>query len=279
MLPHQCLWHNKGCQTQSPTHYDEEREFHRIRHTPLEKILESDGSGSPLTITVPPRRSLVDIMNSSLVVGQEVALSALLLGVHRIIVEEESTCLSVDKQRDVARETSLATVLVYSTLLVIVYYHEKALNCQSTSQTGQRRIKAMVRTADAILLAAMLCLTSGIIHALTASYSSENIYALSVSGMIIHLLTCDYRYANGIARDADSSSLHTTNTTLHTGSAFIGGTMSFNAVFFSTAVLVSRIESNTSSCAFLFLAVTLFAFYPAARHIAGRYQNTLCEFN
>lgn len=276
MLPHQCLWENKGCQTQSPTHYDEEREFHRIRHTPLEKILESDGSGSPLTITVPPRRSLEDIMNSSLVVGQEVALSALLLGVHGIIVEEESTCFSVDKQRDVARETSLATVLVYSTLLVIVYYHQKALNCQSTSQTGQRRIKAMVRTADAILLAAMLCLTSGIIHALTASYSSGNIYALSLSGMIIHLLTCDYRYANGIASDADSSSLHTT---LHPGSAFLGGTMSFNAVFFSTAMLVSRIESNASSYAFVSLAVTLFAFYPAARHIAGRYQNTLCEFN
>lgn len=289
-MRNQCLWRpldhtSNGYKIQLQTQDEEERDFHKIRHTPIDKILESDGPESPLTIIVPPCRSLVEIINSSIVVAQEVALAVFLLAVHRVIVEEE-TIRGAGKHRNIARETlldvehlgresAIAMMLIYATLLVIVYYNQKALNFQTT-QTGQRRKKAMVRMTDAILLAAMLRLTSGIIHTLTASYSSDTVYALSVSGMIIHLLTCDYKYANGISGEADSSSSHTS---AHPRPTFLGGTVSLNAVFFSTALLVSRIESNPSSYAFVSLAVTLFAFYPATRHnIAGRYPNTLCEF-
>jgi hypothetical protein len=225
-------------------------------------------------------------MNSSLVVGQEVALTSFLLAVHRVIVHEESV-RSADKPREIARETllvvdhlnresSIAMALVYATLLVIVYYNQKAFNCESVTQTGQRRKKAMVRMTDAILLAAILRLTSGIIHTLTASYSSDTVYALSVCGMIIHLLTCDYRYANGACDpDGDETAVHTS---AHPRPAFLGGTVSLNDVFFSTSLLVSRIESDASSYAFVSLAVTLFAFYPATRHnIARKYPNTVCE--
>jgi hypothetical protein len=130
---------------------------------------------------------------------------------------------------------------------------------------------------DAILLAAILRLTSGIIHTLTASYSSDTVYALSVSGMIIHLLTCDFRYANGACdAEGDEAVVHTSFA--HPRPAFLGGTVSLNAVFFSTSLLVSRIESDASSYAFVSLAVTLFAFYPATRHnIARKYPNTVCE--
>jgi hypothetical protein len=227
-------------------------------------------------------------MNSSLVVGQEVALTSFLLAVHRVIVHEESV-RSADKPREIARETllvvdhlnresSIAMALVYATLLVIVYYNQKAFNCESVTQTGQRRKKAMVRMTDAILLAAILRLTSGIIHTLTASYSSDTVYALSVCGMIIHLLTCDYRYANGACDpDGDETAVHTS---AHPRPAFLGGTVSLNDVFFSTSLLVSRIESDASSYAFVSLAVTLFAFYPATRHnIARKYPNTVCEWN
>jgi len=104
------------------------------------------------------------------------------------------------------------------------------------------------------------------------------VYALAVSGMAIHLLTCDYKYANGMLGDeegkytAQGSSLET-----HPRPAFLGGTVSLNALFFSTALLVSRIKSNATSFAFVLSVVTLFAFYPASRHrIARRYPNTMC---
>jgi hypothetical protein len=61
---------------------------------------------------------------------------------------------------------------------VIVYYNQKAFNYESATQASQRGKKAMVRMTDAILLAAILRLTSGIIHTLTASYSSDTVYAL-----------------------------------------------------------------------------------------------------
>jgi hypothetical protein len=270
------------------TRHEEEREFHRIRHTSMDKILESSDTKSPLRIVEPPRRTLMQFMNSSLVVAQEIALTIFLLTVHRVIVDEEST-RSIGEKRDITRETllvvdhlskesSIAMSLVYATLLIIVYYNQQALKHQST-QTGHRRKKAMVRMTDAVLLASILRLTSGIIHTLTASYSSDTVYALSVVGMAIHLLTCDYKYANGVSSDADRDIASSFHTFAHPRPAFLGGTVSLNAVFFSTALLVSRIESNASSYAFVSLAVTLFAFYPATRHnIAMIYPNTLCEF-
>ncbi|KAL3804318.1 hypothetical protein HJC23_011246 [Cyclotella cryptica] len=310
-----CLWrpldqtasNGSSSKISAPTHDEEEREFHRIRSIRcLDEILRCDSingetdshshvQDSPLVIIRPPPRSLVDLMNSSLVVGQELALTAFLLAVHRVIIHEEST-RAAGQHREVARQTllvvdhldresSIAMVLVYATLLVIVYFNQKSL-CQSTTkpheifqtpynvQQGQRR-KAMVRMSDAILLAAILRLMSGVIHTLTASYSSDTVYALSITGLIIHLLACDYNYANGISIDGDGQS-PSLNTFAHPRPAFLGGTVSLNAVFFSTALLVSRIQSDASSYAFVSLVVTLFAFYPATRHnIARGYPNTL----
>ncbi|KAL7484134.1 hypothetical protein ACHAW6_009771 [Cyclotella cf. meneghiniana] len=328
-----CLWrpldqisnNSSSFDISAKSHDDYEREFHRIRNTRcFDAILRCDTlhggtdspsheRDSPLVIIKPPRRSLVELMNASLVVGQEVALTAFLLAVHRVIVHEEST-RSAGQYMEVARQTllvvdhldrksSIAMVLVYATLLVIVYFNQKSL-CRSKiklqeirnitesheanadnqtsdhgsrddNATGQRRKKAMVRMSDAILLAAILRLMSGVIHTLTASYSSDTVYALSITGVIIHLLACDYNYANGISTDGDGQA-SSFNTFAHPRPAFLGGTVSLNAVFFSTALLVSRIESDASSYAFVSLVVTLFAFYPATRHnIAGRYPNSL----
>ena len=329
-MPRPCLWRPCGRalndkrrnKISAQTRHEEERDFYSIRCSPLEDLLDSDTPNSYATdektsrlkVIEPPRRSLVELVNFSLVVGQEVALTMFLLAAHRLIVREEST-RSIGNRRELARETllvvdhfgresSIAMALVYATLLVIIYYNQKALNYQydeklqkdddirtigssigsmsiqrknTTQQMGSRRKKAMVRMTDAILLAAILRLSSGIIHTLTASYSSDTVYALSVSGMIIHLLTCDYKYANGISSDAGEN-VSTLHTFAHPRPAFLGGTVSLNALFFSTSLLVSRIESNATSYAFVSLVVTLFAFYPATRHnIAGRYPNTLCK--
>jgi len=44
----------------------------------------------------PPRRSLVELMNSTLVVGQEVSMAVILLAVHREIVTHEEVSLKKD---------------------------------------------------------------------------------------------------------------------------------------------------------------------------------------
>ncbi len=257
---------------------------------------------SPLIVTKPPHRTLVEIINSSLVVGQEVALAVILLAVHREIVAQEETP-DADARRRMPNSTmdyfhdqsTKALVVVYATLLIIVYYNQQSSvvdanikrDCKTNNQSaeqprgGQRRKKAIVRLSDGVLLAVMLRLISGVLRTLTASYSTDTVYALAISGMAIHLLACDYRYANGIHIDEEGkmSSSVFERSSARPRPAFLGGTVSLNAAFFSTALLVSRIQSNATSYAFVSSVVTLFAFYPASRHqIARRYPNTVCEF-
>jgi phosphatidylinositol glycan class C protein len=104
---------------------------------------------------------------------------------------------------------------------------------------------------EALLLAGILRLLSSVLRTLTASYSSDTVYALAISGMLVHLLACDYSYANGHGRKK---------------AAFAGGVMSLNASLFSTTLLASRLSSNATVYVFVSTSVILFAFYPAARH-------------
>ncbi len=158
-----------------------------------------------------------------------------------------------------------------------------------------------MRLSDGALLAALLRLLSGAMRSLTASYSADTVYALAVCGMSVHLLACDYAYANGgggtiVADDDDgggvagdgapaSASASTSApgedaADRHPRPPFLGGTVSLNAAFFSTVLLSSRVRSDVASYAFVSLVVTLFAFYPASRHnIAGRYPNSIREWH
>ena len=330
----------------SSSHLKDEVEFHRIRNMRrLDEILkprerpsaETSPNGIicdsnsdvvsedniPQIITKRTQTSLITIMNSSLVVGQEVALTVILLSVHREIVVHEETGLDFMANKGV-NKFDMAMWLVYGTMVVIVYYnlHSYSTQLMGTAINGEdssgesveknagsnafetinssdadesvdskyihhhhqhhhakehRRKKAIVRLSDALLLAAMLRFISGVLRTLTASYSTDTVYALAISGMVIHLLACDYRYANGHACDKEGKNPF--SATSHPRPAFLGGTVSLNAAFFSTALLVSRIKSNATSYAYVLSVVTLFAFYPASRHsIARRYPNTLGEF-
>jgi len=187
-----------------------------------------------------------------------------------------------------SQKSSLAMLTVYATLLIIVYYNRQSSSTTTRNNNDQqqhrRRNKAIVRLSDGLLLAALLRFISGVLRTLTASYSTDTVYALAITGMAIHLLACDYNYANGILPSGDNavdgvvvppppnaSSDHD-----HPRPAFQGGTVSLNAAFFSTVLLVSRIKSNATSYLFVSSVVTLFAFYPASRHnIAGSYPNTI----
>jgi hypothetical protein len=135
------------------------------------------------------------------------------------------------------------------------------------------------------------------LRSLTASYSADTVHALATCGMAIHLLACDYGYANGrrrttivaeearhSSRDDDddndlsnsSSAAGADDVVQHPRPPFLGGTISLNAAFFSTVLLASRIKSNATSYAFVSSVVTLFAFYPSSRHnIAINYPNAM----
>ncbi len=272
---------------------------------------------SPLVVTRPPCLPLLDIMDSGLVVGQELSLTVILLGFHREIVlceDRGGQFLS----GNTLTKLHLAVHTIYTTLVIIVYFNLRSSSgtrndtkieveyddslrnniAKSTKynipprgrrlspnvshsshnfQKGHRRKKAIIRLSDGLLLAALLRFISGVLRTLTASFSADTVFALAIGGMVIHLLTCDYKYANGMVGDEEGKS---TAKEIHPRPAFLGGTVSLNAVFFSTALLVSRIKSNVTSFVFVLSVVTLFAFYPASRHrIARRYPNKLCEFD
>jgi phosphatidylinositol glycan class C protein len=173
----------------------------------------------------PPPRSLLDLFRCSLVVGQEFALTCLLLTRHRAAMQHEG---DPDQWRQVA------PVAVLPLILIFIFDRE-----QTTPEK---------RACDALLLAGMLRLVSSVLRTLTASYSSDTVYALSIAGMVVHLLACDYRYANGQVRKKSA------------------GVVSLNASLFSMTLLASRLSSNATVYVFVSTSVILFAFYPAARH-------------
>lgn len=183
--------------------------------------------------STPHPRSLWILIRGSLAVGQEFALTCLLLARHRIAMKHE-------QDRDQWRHVT-SIVLVPLTLLAIFY----------SERTASARGKFRTRVCDALLLAGILRLLSSVLRTLTASYSSDTVYALAITGMLVHVLACDYRYANGHMRK---------------NAAFAGGVMSLNASLFSTTLLASRLSSNATVYVFVSTSVILFAFYPAARH-------------
>eukprot|EP00956_Cyclotella_meneghiniana_P012804 scaffold18229_cov73-Cyclotella_meneghiniana.AAC.10 len=88
--PHPCLWRPLGQTSNSDiseipalTRDEEEREFYRARHISLDKLLKSYDINSSLTVVEPARLSLLEIMSSSLALGQKVALATFLLVVAR----------------------------------------------------------------------------------------------------------------------------------------------------------------------------------------------------
>ncbi len=288
--------------THRPNYPQEEADFFRVRNSRFcaQELIQCQ--------QIPPHRPLVELINSTLVVGQEVSLAVILLAAHReIVTYEEDSTHGKKKMSDqqtlleyIVDKSSVAILLVYMSLFIITYYNQRAFNADlddvanadvdfdeisqhkhKKRKKGHRRKKAIVRLSDGILLAVMLRVISGLLRSLTASYSTDTVYALSVSGMAVHLLACDYKFANGCEKEdsgggggGDTPSL--TLTRRHPRPKFRGGTVSLNAAFFATVLLISRIKSNATSYAFVSAVVALFAFYPTSRHeIARHFPNRL----
>ena len=143
-------------------------------------------------------------------------------------------------------------ILLAFILLVVLLVYTTGTRTQQHGPSNKNG--TLTRLKDAFLLAGLLRLISSVLRTLTASYSSDTVHALAIGGMFIHLLACDFNYANGRGREKTSSS------------SFQGGTVSLNAALLSTTLLASRLSSNSTVYVFVTLSVVLFCFYPAARH-------------
>ena len=169
----------------------------------------------------------------------------------------------------------------------------------SSSRRHHRMVRAATRSMDAALLAVILRFISTLLQSLTASYSSDTVTRLAVSLLIIHVLLCDYSYANGrspsqetttAASTADASASRLTSAATPSSKQrppFLGGTLALNAAISAATLLTSRTADVSVSYAFLGLAVLLFGLYPQTRnavasgypaHQSGTYGRLLWKY-
>eukprot|EP00906_Rhabdomonas_costata_P034552 RCo048613 len=107
------------------------------------------------------------------------------------------------------------------------------------------------RSAVAFLV--LLLLFSPVMHTLTSSYSSDTIWALSSTLLVLHVVFTDFQYINGC-------------TDTHNGA------VSINAATFSAVLLASRLPSPTHTFALVALAIVLFGLLPVLRHDLKRFS-------
>jgi phosphatidylinositol glycan class C protein len=155
-------------------------------------------------------------------------------------------------------------------LLLVLFYGSRVETKQN------KHVKLKQRATDVLLSAILLRFLASLLQSLTASYASDTMYALVMAGFVLHVLACDYSYANGHARYKDYE--HATKRPI-----FHGGTVSLNSALFSTTLLVSRLQI-VEAYFFVYFAVVLFAFYPVTRNIIAvvypaRKSGTLYGYN
>jgi hypothetical protein len=202
---------------------------------------------------LPEHHGWCTLCKNSLVVGQEFTLTCFFLCRHRLLFDDEQ---GLRKDGWDLQFCTLSVALL-SLLLVAAF-----------SDSQRSREKTKIRFLDSILLGIFLRLMAAALKTLTASYSSDTVYALAISGMVIHLLGCDYTYAsNGGGLGDDNRQNHHPPLRFSTSRPpFLGGTTSLSAAFFSTTLLASRLQSVWTVYLFVTSSVTIFAFFPATRH-------------
>jgi len=248
------------------------------------------------------RRTLWQLCSASLVVVQEVCLTCYLLARHRVATTATATATTtaiiiIPSSSAIER----STIAMYAALALVLLYNNNNNNDankkkmksdrrggepqRQQQQQQSRRTKVRQRAVDGALLAALLRLLASLLRSLTASYSSDTVQMLARIGMVVHVLACDYSYANGgdgndndddntgsngmtmithgelDHNDNDSTTTKGTDkdddegrkngNNIHNSNnrrpSFRGGTVSFNAALFATTLLASRLNESSSN--------------------------------
>lgn len=193
----------------------------------------------------PEPKRWTTICKNSLVVGQEFSLACYVLARHRREeYNEQFQQLSDDWSH---QGWSLAKMLV-SLLIVVTLKH---------FQTTRRKSRRWL--LDPINLTARLTLLAATFKILTNSLLSTSIHTLAVAGFAIHLLGCDYTFANGMTvRSAESSSSSSSKLSPPP-------TMS-SAACFSTILLASQLQSHWNTLVFVSASVIVFSLHPTIQY-------------
>ena len=234
----------------------------------------------------PKPKSLILLLSNTMVFVQEFVLTCLLLAGHRAALLEELDYRRRLEQLDSSGSGSSSSRnpsvsihssrlltslgLIWLTLIVAVVKNRFA---------NSKRYTIRHRFTDFLLMAILLRFLSAVLKTLTASYSSDTVYVLSTISLFLHLVTCNYDYANGYDDDDDNNVEDDENDDTIIASnirkknqerpTFKGGMISLTSAFFATTLLASRLESNAAVYIFICSSVVLFALYPAARHLVA----------
>jgi hypothetical protein len=232
----------------------------------------------------PKPKSLILLLSNTMVFVQEFVLTCLLLAGHRAALLEELDYRRRLEQLDISggsnsnpsvsiHSSRLLTSLglIWLTLIVAVVKNRFA---------NSKRYTIRHRLTDFLLMAILLRFLSAVLKTLTASYSSDTVYVLSTVSLFLHLVTCNYDYANGYDDDDgndnnvedeenDDTIIASNRKKNQERPTFKGGMISLTSAFFATTLLASRLESNAAVYIFICSSVVLFALYPAARHLVA----------
>lgn len=269
-------------QDEYPLTTTKEADSSKSREWTHRKLLTSYSSGSNSSA------SLGTMIFNSFVIVQETALVCILFSLHNILRVTSSSSSSSpsvhnNNHEELNESQFFFFLAITCTLIIILFYSEGhddyIAEIQKETSTVRRKTKSekrfkriSTRLMDALLLAGILRFLSSLLRSLTASYSSDTVLALSITGMIFHLLLCDYDYANGYYYPEKQNNA-CNNNNLSSRPTFKGGTSSLNSALFSTTLLASRLTSDLDAFAFISSSIVAFAFYPAARHYISKQKN------
>ena len=248
-----------------------EESFHWARSVPNTLLSPS----SRVTITNPCGSdesflvTYIEIACKSMVVAQEFVLSALFLAGHRCLWLEmnEDEGRIPDKYIKRANISATASIILFG-IWITLARKVQMRQVNKSKYRERKESRLWTRFQDCILIALMLRLLSSVLRALTASYSSDTVMVLAISGMVLHVATNDYKYANGFRENSliPRGGINVINLG-QARPSFASGTVSLNFSFLVAALLTSRLESDFASYLYFIQTVVLFAHYPSARHI------------
>jgi Phosphatidylinositol N-acetylglucosaminyltransferase. len=247
-----------------------EESFHLARTVAKEELLRfSILDLSSSEYNKPFNIRFIVILSKSLVVAQQFSMSVLFLSGHRCVVcrstGERTNAYCNPCYRDdnllISMHIFTATLTIIGICASIARQQNKTVNIQ------RKRDRFQNRSLDALIIAGTLRFLSSVLRTLTASYSSDTVAALAIGGMVCSVATADYNYANGLSQKASMKQKENiVNLSERQRPAFLGGTVSLNCVFFSAALLASRLTSDTMSYFFFMWTVIFFAYYPETRY-------------
>jgi len=254
------------------------------RSCPQTELIPSVGSSSHIGHSPPPSSLPFPLLRTyfckSIVISQEVAASAIFLAG----VSHHRCCLVVGYAAEDIDDTScrppcndaLGTILV---LCFVIFY------CALRSSLGGgggggggssdrepiiqwNRIGALFSTDALVPSGIIIALLPSTVRTLTTSISPNATTALGTGAMALHVLTCDYAYANGRNGRGNYGGKGET----HSGRRRTGGSFSMRCVLCSAVLFASRSSSGICFYLVVVCAVAVFVALPVA-------QNSFASFS